>query len=1103
MRHVALASLVALAALPSGPATAAGPGPRPGARPAAPPAPPPPPPAGAAKTIQRLAPSLGCDRLTSADGLPNPNVRAIVQDKLGFVWLGTQDGLVRYDGLQMRVYRPSEKDPASISSGYITTLLVDASGKLWIGTAEHGVNLYDPETDQFTRFGRGEAPGTLSSEGVTALVRDRKDRIWLAMSGGGLNRYEPDSKTFTKVLAKPLDTTITAMDVDAAGELWLGTASEGVLRWNPDNAPSTARPLLNEDRDSDQAPITAVRVLASGKVWIGTDGDGALVFDPKAGKVARSRASTDDPATLTDDHITSMYEDRGKVLWIGTINGLTRVDAAGRLVRFQHDRNDATSLSFPEVNSIYQDAGGVIWIGGFTGGACKFDDARLRFGHHRTPSHTTALYEDPDGTLWAGLYNAGLYKIERAAQRATIYTNLGPSTGEDNEPVALETAWITALHRDRRGALWVAMKGLGLAAFDTRNERHRLYVPDPRTPGTLPVDSVFDIWEDNQGILWLASWGAGLVRFDPQTEAFTAFNTENGGSSGLTSNHIYTIFPDPTNTKILWLGMGKGGLVKFDLASGTGTAFRHKDDDPASLSNDDVTAVYREPSGIIWAGTYGGGLNRLDPATGKAERFTSATAGLSNDLILGIVPDLDGQLWVTTNGGGLFQIDPKTKKLQLYDSSDGVQDNEFSPGSVMRGKSGEVLCGGAGGFNAFFPREIKRDAYVPPVVLTTFKIFNQEVKLGRPIWMLPPLEVSYSDSFEVQFAALAFAAPGKNRYAYKLEGFDDNFIETSRPFATYTKLGGGNYTLRVRAANRHGVWNEAGISLKLVATPPLWRTWRAYGVYMIVLAGAAYLLIRYQRQRVQRAEREGRLAVVERDLELTGAVQTGFLPDTNEISTARVQIFGVYRPADACGGDWWWHEPLSNGRHVVMVGDVTGHGPGPAMVTAAVATAFRVLIESGLDDVGQSLEMLNREVLRVAKGKYHMTMAALEIHEETGYWSLLSAGAPPVLTLGASGKHKVHFCAGAPLGTETGFECGRVEGQLEPGDRLLMYTDGIPEIALPTGGSFGMRRFAQIFERTRELPLKDATTAILVHAEQSTGGQRQDDDWTFSMIEWG
>jgi ligand-binding sensor domain-containing protein/serine phosphatase RsbU (regulator of sigma subunit) len=1082
VRHVAL-SLLVLAAVHSSPARAA----------------------GAEKSVQRLAPTLGCDRLTSAEGLPNSNVKVVLQDKLGFIWLGTQEGLVRYDGIQMRVYRPVENDPRSISSGYITALTLDASGKLWVGTAENGVNLYDPSTDQFTRFARGTAAGTLSSEGVTAIVRDRKDRIWLAMSGGGLNRFEPESGTFVKYLAKPLDAAITSLDVDAAGNLWLATASEGIMRWNPDGSAQVARPTPEDDRGTGAAPLTTIRVMSSGKVWIGSDGDGLLSFDPKTNKFVRLHHDPDNQGTITDDHISSLFEDKAKNLWIGTTSGLNRLDPSGRVVRYQQDRNDPTSLAFPEVESIYQDAGGVMWVGGFTVGLCKFDEFRLKFGHHRIRNHATALVEDPDGTLWVGTYGGGLYKYERAAQRATLFLELNQHAGGNEEPIGLEAgSWISALHRDRRGTLWIALKGRGLVGFDTRTEKYKHYMPDPRNPASLPVDSLFDLWEDEQGMLWLATWGSGLVRFDPQQEIFTAFTTENAsGPNGITSNHIYKIYADPTNKKVLWLGTGKGGLVRFDISSSSATSFRHKEDDPASLSNDDVTSIYRDKAGIIWAGTYGGGLNRVDPTTGKAERFTAASSGLSNDIILAITADADEKLWMSTNGGGLVQFDPKTRKFQVYDASDGVQDNEFSQGAVLRAKSGELFFGGAGGFNAFFPREIKRDPYVPPVVVTAFKVFNQEVKLDRPIWTLPPLEVSYSDSFEIQFAALAFAAPGKNRYAYKLEGFDDDFIETNRPFATYTKLGGGKYTLRVRAANRHGVWNEAGVALKLVATPPIWRTWRAYGVYLLVLAGAVYLLFRYQQQRLQRAEREGRLAVVERDLELTGAVQTGFLPENNQIVTPRVQLFGVYRPADACGGDWWWHEPLSGGRHVVMVGDVTGHGPGPAMVTAAVATAFRVMIERGLDDVQEALEMLNREVLRVAKGKYHMTMAAFEIEEETGRWVLFSAGAPPILTLGQSGKHKVHFCAGAPLGTETGFETGRVEGQLESGDRILIYTDGIPEIALPNGGVFGMRRFAQLFERTREHALKDATTAILVHADQASGGQRQADDWTFTMIEWG
>lgn len=1062
---------------------------------------PPPAATGSDKTVQRVAPPLGCDRLTIAEGLPNSNVHAIVQDRRGFVWFGTQDGLARYDGTRMHVYRSIDKDPTSISSGYITALTVDATGNLWVGTAEHGVNLYDPSTDQFTRYVRDASKAALSSEGVTSIAQDHKGRVWLAMSGGGLNRFEPTSRTFTKYLTQPLDAAITAIASDAAGNLWLGTASEGIIRWNPETNAAT-RPLPKDDRGPSAAPVSALLVASSGKVWIGSDGEGVIALDPATNKLVRYRSAIEDPGTINDDHITALFEDRNKNIWIGSTAGLNRLDPSGHMVRYQHSPNDPTSLSFNGVESIYQDEGGVMWVGGFTVGVCKFDELRLKFGSHRTRNNATSIFEDTDRTLWVGTYNDGLYKYERAAERVTIYRELRQAPGGDDGSILLESGpWIAAIHRDRRGTLWLSVKGRGLVAFDTKTETYREYVPNPGKPNSLPVDTSYSIWEDAQGMLWLATWGAGLVRFDPQLEVFTAF-TAADDATGLSSNHLYVLYPDPADKKILWIGTAKGGLVRFNTAAGTATNFRHRDADPASLSNDDVTTIYRDAAGAIWVGTFGGGMNRLDPATGKTERFTSGNSGLPNDTVLGILPDGEGKLWVSTNGSGLVQFDPKTRKFLAYESSDGLQDNEFSQGAFLRSTSGELFFGGSNGINAFFPRDIKRDTYVPPVVLTAFKVFNQDVKLDRSIWTLPPLEVSYSDSFEVQFAALAFAASNKNRYAYKLEGFDDKFIETDRPYATYTKLGGGHYTLRVRASNRHGVWNETGIALSLSVTPPFWRTWRAYGVYLLALAGGVYLVLRVQRQRLRRAEREGRLAVVERDLELTGAVQSGFLPEHNEINTARVQLYGLYRPADACSGDWWWHEQLPDGRHVVLVGDVTGHGPGPAMVTAAVATAFRVLIESGLDDVTYGLAMLNREVLRVAKGKYHMTMAALEINEITGWWILHSAGAPPILSLGQDGKHKVHFCAGAPLGTESGFETGRVEGKFEPSDRILMYTDGIPEIALPNGNVFGMRRFAQLYERTRGQHLRDAAATIIQHADQSLGGQPQLDDWTFTMIEW-
>ena len=468
------------------------------------------------KTVQRIAPPLGCDKLTIADGLPNSNMRAIVQDKRGFIWFGTEDGLVRYDGTRMRVYRPAEKDPASISSGYITALTLDASGKLWVGTAENGVNLYDSNTDSFTRYGHSK--GALSSEGITAITRDPKDRVWFAVSGGGLNRFEPANNTFSEYLTKPLDATITKIAADKAGNLWLGTAGEGVIRWNPDDgSTSLIQPKSGDDTGMVSAPISALLASSTGKIWIGSDGEGLIALEPKTGALTRYRHVATDPQSISDDHITVLFEDKQGVIWIGTPNGLNKMDPSGRVLRYQHDQldpNDPTKLSFPAVESMYQDAGGVMWVGGFTVGVCRFDELRQQFGHYRTRTHANSFFEDPDGTLWVGTYN-GFSKYEWAAQRVTTYKTFGKNLGQE-EDASLASVWITAIHRDRRGTLWMALQRNGLVAFDPKTESYRRYLPDEDNANGLPVDTIWDIWRTSAAT---CGWHRGAVGCSASTRS--------------------------------------------------------------------------------------------------------------------------------------------------------------------------------------------------------------------------------------------------------------------------------------------------------------------------------------------------------------------------------------------------------------------------------------------------------------------------------------------------------------------------------------------------------------------------------------------------------
>jgi hypothetical protein len=524
--------------------------------------------------------------------------------------------------------------------------------------------------------------------------------------------------------------------------------------------------------------------------------------------------------------------------------------------------------------------------------------------------------------------------------------------------------------------------------------------------------------------------------------------------------------------------------------------------DPRSAIVDELLSVYEADDGTVWVGTYGGGLKKIDIARNDIQRYAEPEEHGRN-IVHSIVPDEQGSLWMSTEGG-VSRFDPKTNTFERYYPADGLQGLSYTLGSHYKDSTGLIYFGGIRGLNVFRPSQIKRADYRAPIVLRRFQVDGKEV-FGTGLEQAQKSGLSLAFNHKVltfDFSVLSFVDPEASHYMYRIEGLHDWVDLGTRHFVTINTLPSGTYTLHVKGKSRTGAWNEDGIKLAMHVAVPPWRTWWAYASYAVIVLLIVAMFVRWQRTKLATAQREGRLAIVEQDLALTGAVQSGFLPEHNEFNTERVHVRGFYQPADACSGDWWWHEPLPDERHVILVGDVTGHGPGPAMVTAAVATAFRVLIEAGLDNVRQGLELLNREVLRVAKGQYHMTMAALELDEATGRWTLHSAGGPPMLSLNKDGQHHVHFCPGCPLGTETEFETGMVEGILAPSGRLLLYTDGIPEIELPNGNALGMRRFARLYEQTRTQPVDIAASTIVQHAEQAQAGRPQLDDWTFTLIEW-
>jgi ligand-binding sensor domain-containing protein/serine phosphatase RsbU (regulator of sigma subunit) len=1042
-----------------------------------------------------------------ADQLPQTFVRDVVQDPQGFMWFGTQAGLARWDGHQARTFQASpEAGPLSLTSSFVTQLELDSEGRIWVGTGEAGISVYDPKTESMEHFRKGPQQGALGGDGITVLYRDKAGTMWIGTADGVLDRYDAATKAFQHLRTfEEMETAITDIADAGDGLLWVATQDAGLFKLDPSDGEIITHYLEGEQSNNlSSNAVHSVFADKQGMVWVGTE-EGLDRLDPAKATFQRFRHDPQDLGSLSDNRVNSVFVDSEGILWAGTVRGVHRLDpGSDRFVRYARTAESPVyTAGYPvDVQSAYEDRDGVLWFA-TPNGAAKLDKLRMRFQPFFNLNGTaelTSFVDGEPGVLWVGTFSLGLQKYDYNRGVVTGYTHFG-------EPGAAETValdnWIMAIHRDRKGQIWLGGQGLGLVRFNPANGQYRQYLFDPESDEGPSVDQIHWIVEDSEGYLWLATWGGGLNRFDPRWDTFVEFRHEESPTS-LSSDSLYTLHIDRTNPKVMWVGTARAGLNRFDMETQRATHYSMAPKGSASAGHDSIYTIHQDADGVLWLGTDGGGLVRFDPKS-EERKYYGAEQGLAGATVYGILPDDDGRLWMSTASGGISVLDPRSEKFVTYTTAHGLVTDKLTQNCYYRSANGTMYFAGGGGagyssgFNAFHPGAIQPDGRTPEVALTSFQIYDKEPKLASPIWTEPTLDLGYTDSvFSFEFSALSFAAPDAIQYSYKMDGLHD-WITTARRFVTYTNIDGGDYVFRVKATNRHGVWGEESVAIALQVAVSPWRSWWAFTIYGLIVVAIILAYVRYQARRVATLQQAARLQAVERDLELTGAVQTGFLPSSNQVESTLYRLFGFYRPADQASGDWWFYEETDD-KLIIVVGDVTGHGPGPAMVTAAAATAFRIQARNKVE-LAERLRVCNEEVLRVGGGQYHMTMSVIELDGRTGRFVFYSAGGQPILRIRYDGKPRSMPCAGSPLGSE-GFDLGKLEGRMAPGERMLLYTDGIPEMPLGQGRLLGMRRFATICESTAGLSLGEATQKIAVVADSLRQNSPQYDDWTFAMIEW-
>jgi signal transduction histidine kinase/serine phosphatase RsbU (regulator of sigma subunit)/ligand-binding sensor domain-containing protein len=834
-------------------------------------------------------------RISVDQGLSQATVRAILQDRHGFLWVGTHDGLNRYDGYTFTVYKHNPADPRSLGNNWILSLYEDKAGNLWIGTDSGGLNLFERDTETFKRYTHTpNDPTSLSHDRVWAITEDQAGTLWVGTYGGGLNRFDREKGTFThykrdRANLQSLSTNyIFSLLPDPSGDLWVGTESGGLDRLQ--KGTSTFVHYRSDPANPHSLSHNNVRSLhldRSGTLWVGTQ-EGLNKFDRASQTFTRYVRDPKNPQSLSQNTVTSILEDSIGTLWIATHGGgLNRFDRETETFSYyQNKPTDPTSLSGDLLWTLYEDRAGTLWIG--TAGNALNKRTRAKFSHYaQDPAHpgglpfsyTTMLYADSSDTVWIGSRDSGFCRFEPNDGAATCYSR------DLKTPKSLSENFVTAMVEDRDGVLWVGTLGGGLNRFDRTTATFTHYRHNRADPKSLSHDIIFALLEDQSGNLWIGTLGSGLDRFDPASHTFVHYTHNPDDPRSLGANGVLSLHEDQSGA--LWVGTYEGGLNRFDRDSGTFTRFTAEPANPRSLSNNTITSIYEDASGALWLTTLDG-LNRFDKKTGTCKQYREAD-GLANNVTYGVLADGQGNLWISTNKG-LSKLDPRTDTFRNYDVSDGLQSNEFNQAAYCRTKRGEMFFGGINGFNVFRPEEVKDNPHAPPMAITAFKKFDRTVPLREIASPNGELVLSFSDNFfAFEFAALDYASPAKNQYAYKLEGFDPDWIQCgTRRYASYTNLDPGEYVFRVKGSNADGVWNEAGTAVKIIILPPLWRTWWAYGFYLLLIGGAIVGTIRYQTRKLER-ERH-----VAEQLRKADKLKDEFLANTShELRTPLTGIIGL------------------------------------------------------------------------------------------------------------------------------------------------------------------------------------------------------------------
>ncbi len=781
------------------------------------------------------------DNLSLDDGLPNASVSSIQEDSLGFLWFGTQSGLVRYDGHNFDIWNHDVFNENSLPHGLVQTLFIDEDDIIWIGTY-NGISKFDPISETFTNYEHDhDDKSSISNNVVTAISKDHDGRIWVATLGG-LNRFDPETGLFIQYFhdendpGSLMNDIIRSILIDSSGRIWIGNLS--------------GLDLYNEDSDSfthySEFPSPYVmKVLEADEntLLVGTWGGGLTKFEINSAKYENY--------SFEDNRVYALEKDSDYNIWIGTWGGGLFVTdwTVNTIEHLTADTSQNSSISSDTIYSIFNDSANNIWIGTNGGGVGVLNPYKKDYNfisHDELDEQSIgqgkveALLDVEEHEFWMGIYNDGVRRLDRETGEIKHYFHY-----DDESKSTLSNNIVSDFLKDSTGRIWITTnEGLNLYNEEKDVFERIDLIPDEDINASYTYTVLY---EDLAGFIWVGSHHVGLVRFNPDTEEVILYGNDPKEDNSLSDNLIYSILERKNGE--FWIGTNNG-LNLMDRETGQFTRINLDRKNPNGLNSNAIRMIIENKQGEIWIGTGGGGINIYDDANQSFSHLTTEN-GLSNNFVVSLVEDLSGKIWAGTKNG-LSIIDPNTMHVSILNKERGLDSMEFSMGALL-GADGAVYLGSYGRVYRFEEERQIPFENIVGVEIRSIEV-NGEVyddfstyKPGKDIVL------DYNDAryLSFEYVALNYLGAHSTQYSYKLENFDDDWsTESSRRYANYTNIPPGEYNFHVRATMGINQRSVKGVEQIIIIRPPFWMTWRAYILYFIVFFGFLYLIVTYRTNRI-------------------------------------------------------------------------------------------------------------------------------------------------------------------------------------------------------------------------------------------------------------